>query len=238
MSVEIKRGNIFTSQAQTLVNTVNCVGVMGAGIALECRLRYPHMFEVYQGYCTKGEMTPGKLSLYKGSRKNNGDIDDKWVLNFPTKVHWKFPSKMEWIVQGLDKFVAVYQAKGITSIAFPVLGSLNGGLNSDDVLDVMQKKLSVCEIPIEIYQYQADAPDDLYNDFKAYFQTHADTIGEETGIRRDRLAKVSAALESPEICQLNQLAKVKGIGVVTLEKVFSIMRHPGGRVEQGYLSLA
>ena len=81
MSIKIISGNIFTSKCQTIVNTINCVGVMGAGIALECRLRYPEMYKKYVELCENREISIGILWLYKS--------EDRWILNFPTKKHWK-----------------------------------------------------------------------------------------------------------------------------------------------------
>lgn len=81
-NINIIKGNLFNTKAQTIVNTVNCVGVMGKGIALVFKLRYPNMFEVYQNICSQNLMGIGKLWLYKG------EPNKPWVLNFPTKTHW------------------------------------------------------------------------------------------------------------------------------------------------------
>ena len=126
-NIKIVRGNIFNTKAQTIVNTVNCVGVMGKGIALVFKLRYPLMFDIYKGFCKSKQIGIGKLWLYKG------EPEEPWVLNFPTKFHWKYPSKLEYIELGLEKFVTTYKEKGITSIAFPMLGTNNGGLSKDEV---------------------------------------------------------------------------------------------------------
>lgn len=85
MAIKIIKGNIFTSNCQTLVNAVNCVGVMGAGIALECRLRYFEMYNRYVALCEENKIEIGLLWIYKSPVK--------WILNFPTKKHWKYPSK-------------------------------------------------------------------------------------------------------------------------------------------------
>lgn len=139
----IQNGNLFDSRCQTLVNTVNCIGVMGKGIALEFKRRYPAMFEVYRRICQQGLLEVGKLQLWKGS--------DHWVLNFPTKQHWRDQSQMEWIEEGLRKFVATYREKNITSIAFSMLGCGNGGLDKEEVLPLMQKYLERCEgLKVEI----------------------------------------------------------------------------------------
>lgn len=140
----ITNGNLFESQCQTLVNTVNCVGVMGKGIALEFKKLYPKMFEQYRIYCKQGLLDIGKLYLWKG--------EDNWVLNFPTKINWRNPSKYEWIEKGLQKFIITYKEKGITSIAFPMLGCNNGKLDKNIVLPMMKKYLDKCDdLDVEIY---------------------------------------------------------------------------------------
>jgi O-acetyl-ADP-ribose deacetylase (regulator of RNase III) len=144
-NIKFIQGNLFNSECQTLVNTVNCVGVMGKGIALEFKNQYPDMFEIYKGYCYDDLMAIGVLYLYRSP--------NKWVLNFPTKVHWKLPSKMEYIEKGLEKVLEKYKEYKITSIAFPLLGCSNGGLDREKVLPLMNEYLSKLEIPVEIYEY-------------------------------------------------------------------------------------
>lgn len=140
----IKNSNIFNSQCQTLVNTINCVGVMGKGLALEMKNRYPDMFEQYKTYCFQKLIDIGKLWLYKS--------DNKWILNFPTKKHWNNNSEYEYIELGMKKFLETYKSKNIKTIAFPMLGCSNGGLDKDKVLEIMTKYLIKCEdIIVEIY---------------------------------------------------------------------------------------
>lgn len=137
--------NIFDSQCQTIVNPINCVGVMGKGLALEMKNLYPNMFDKYKEYCEKGFINIGKLWLYKHS-------DEKWILNFPTKIHWKHNSEYDFIEEGMKKFVETYQDKGIKTIAFPLLGCGNGGLDKDIVLQIITKHLIKCDnIIVEIY---------------------------------------------------------------------------------------
>jgi O-acetyl-ADP-ribose deacetylase (regulator of RNase III) len=142
--ITIVDGDLFLSETQTLVNTINCVGIMGKGIALEFKKRYPEMFIKYQDVCSKGLIRPGKLWLYKSL--------DKWVLNFPTKDHWRNKSEVEFLISGLQKFLDTYENKGITSISFPLLGASNGGLDPSLSLDLMIKYLSECKIPVFIYK--------------------------------------------------------------------------------------
>lgn len=138
------KGDLFSTPAQVLVNTVNLDGVMGKGIALQFKKLYPEMFKEYQFFCENKMLEIGKLWLYKS--------DNKWILNFPTKIHWRNPSKLEYIEKGLQKFVDTYKDKNITSIAFPKLGCGNGGLKWSDVKPIMDKYLK--NLPIDIYIYE------------------------------------------------------------------------------------
>jgi O-acetyl-ADP-ribose deacetylase (regulator of RNase III) len=124
---------VFDAPTQTLVNTVNCVGVMGKGLALEVRHRFPVVYQKYVGACKEGTLTIGKLQLVK--------TKDIWVLNFPTKVHWRGKSRLSYIEQGLKKFASTYKRRGISSIAFPPLGCANGGLEWKPVLALMERYL-------------------------------------------------------------------------------------------------
>lgn len=144
-------GDIFKSPAQVIVNTVNTVGVMGKGIALEFKKRYPDMFQAYRDICDKRKLKTGSLMLYYEP--------DHWVLLFPTKENWRNPSRMEYIEAGLSKFCRTYAEKGITSVAFPKLGCGNGELNWSDVQPVMEKYLT--NLPIDIYIYLGTGPDPL-----------------------------------------------------------------------------
>lgn len=149
------KGDIFSSKVQTIVNTVNCVGVMGAGIALEYKKRYPRMFSVYKQICDNKLLDVGKLFLYKSELKDpNFGENEKWILNFPTKKDWRNPSELKYIEEGLRKFVDTYKEKGITSIAFPHLGCQNGGLDFESqVKPLMIKYLENLDLEIEIYEY-------------------------------------------------------------------------------------
>lgn len=141
--IEYIEGNIFNSPAQVIVNTVNTVGVMGKGLALSFKKRYPQMFEAYKRACDKHQLTIGKLMLFYAP--------DHWILMFPTKENWRNPSKLEYLEAGLHKFVNTYAEKGITSIAFPKLGCGNGELFWSDVKPVMEKYLK--QLPITVYVY-------------------------------------------------------------------------------------
>lgn len=138
------KGDLFKSPAKVLVNTVNTVGVMGAGIAKEFKKLYPNMFNRYQQFCEEGLFKIGSLWIYK--------TDNKFILNFPTKDHWRNPSKTEYIKAGLEKFIAAYSDYGISSIAFPHIGCGNGELHWErEVHPLMIKYLK--DLPIDIFIY-------------------------------------------------------------------------------------
>jgi O-acetyl-ADP-ribose deacetylase (regulator of RNase III)/uncharacterized protein YwgA len=142
--VIVKIGDIFESKCSTIVNTVNCVGVMGKGIALEFKKRYPEMFKDYVKKCNSGQVQTGTPYVF-----DNGD--GMKILNFPTKDHWRSPSRLSFVVEGLDWFVENYEKYEITSIAFPPLGCGNGGLTWEVVGPIMYQKLSGLPLEVEIY---------------------------------------------------------------------------------------
>jgi O-acetyl-ADP-ribose deacetylase (regulator of RNase III) len=216
MAIKHIKGNIFNSKCQTIVNTVNCVGVMGKGIAFVHRLRYPKMYEEYKEYCKNKLIKTGSLWLY--TKQENAP----WILSFPTKFHWKYPSKIEWIEQGLQKFVETHAKKGITSIAFPLLGTHNGGLDSNQVKRLMVHYLVKCSIDIEIYEYDPNVNDDLFDLFKAkWFSLDEKTIKTETGIQPQYARKISEIIQNGDAHSMISLANYGGIGEKTLEKAFN-----------------
>ena len=217
-----KKGNIFTTECQTIVNTINCVGVMGAGIAYEFKLREPDMFDKYKVLCDQKKMDVGKLWIY-----NTKDSDSTYrkILNFPTKKHWKFPTKEEYLFKGLQKFIDTYQSKGIESIAFPLLGADRGGLSRDRSIEIMEDYLGSCNIDVEIWEFDPTAKDDLFEDFKTIFlELDDETIKKESGVRIDIVKKIRAALEIDTVNSLSGLIRVKGVGATTVEKLFAYIK--------------
>lgn len=154
-----KKGNIFNSKAMAIVNTVNCVGAMGKGIALDFKLRYPEMFKEYQKICFRHMLKPGQILPYTKS--------SPIILNFAIKDDWKDPSKIEWIEQTLQKFVDNYHSMGLRSVAFPWMGAMNGGLPFEVIQQLTRKYLSkLDDIEIEVYEFDPDVPCTLFISLK------------------------------------------------------------------------
>lgn len=137
-------GDLFESGAKTLVNTVNCVGVMGKGVALEFKKRFLTNFEDYAKRCERKQVGLGKPYPFR-------DPSGRLIVNFPTKDHWRSPAKLSDIERGLDHFVRHFAEWGIESIAFPPLGCGNGGLEWSEVGPLMYRKLHQLPIEIEVY---------------------------------------------------------------------------------------
>ncbi|MGG2064174.1 type II toxin-antitoxin system antitoxin DNA ADP-ribosyl glycohydrolase DarG [Bacillus sp. S14(2024)] len=149
--LKFKTGNLFESvyRMDAIVNTVNCVGVMGKGIALEFKNRYPENFNYYKQVCSNKELFPGKMLMFL----QNSNGCPRYIVNFPTKNHWRNPSKMEYIREGLDDLVKQIKEHSIKSIALPALGCGNGGLDWNDVKPLIQKKLQHLD-DVEIIVYE------------------------------------------------------------------------------------
>ncbi|EKY03195.1 macro domain protein [Porphyromonas catoniae F0037] len=216
-NISIREGSIFDSlynkDVQTIVNTVNCAGVMGKGIALVYKLFYPDMFPLYKKFCGDKSLTIGKLWLYRTDSPNLA-----WVLNFPTKREWKNPSQMAYIELGLQKFLDRYEEKGITSIAFPMLGTANGGLRTDEVLSLMVHYLSQCRIPVVIYQYAPGKPDLYCEHFKRCWGALSHNEKKAYTRQDNRTELIDAAVKSGRLNTLLDILELKGVGLGTLEK--------------------
>jgi len=149
LGIAYTTGSLFDSHAQTLVNPVNTAGAMGKGLAYQFQQRYPEMFRQYRDMCQRGEFAIGDLWLYRGT--------DRWVLNFPTKTHWRGASKVEYIERGLQRFCEVYEEWEITSIAFPALGCGEGGLDFESqVGPLMHEYLRDLLLDIFLYKPAVD----------------------------------------------------------------------------------
>ncbi len=152
------KGNLFDSKAIALVNTVNTIGVMGKGVALQFKQQFPENTKLYIKACKEGTIGIGKLLVTKDTSLHTGE---KIIINFPTKTDWRKPSEYSYIEAGLKSLVQFIQEKNITSIALPPLGAGNGGLNWVQVKETLGKFLSELHCEIYIYEPTAEIQDVL-----------------------------------------------------------------------------
>jgi O-acetyl-ADP-ribose deacetylase (regulator of RNase III) len=147
--ISFRTGDLLQTEAEALVNTVNTVGVMGKGIALQFKEAFPNNNKAYMAVCKRGELAPGKLFAMWDSNLHSGR---KFIINFPTKVHWRHPSKYEYIELGLDALRELLVSENIKSVAIPPLGSGNGGLDWKKVKPMILSKLADLEVEVLVYE--------------------------------------------------------------------------------------
>jgi O-acetyl-ADP-ribose deacetylase (regulator of RNase III) len=147
--MKFTKGNLLEAPAQALVNTVNTVGVMGKGIALMFKEAYPANFRAYEDACKESEVKVGHMFVTETAKLEG----PRWIINFPTKKHWRNPAKLEWIVEGLEDLRRVILERGIQSIALPPLGSGNGGLDWTDVRPEVERVLGdLKDVTVLVYE--------------------------------------------------------------------------------------
>ena len=147
--IEYKKGDIFHEDVEAVVNTVNCVGIMGRGLALQFKNAYPENFEFYVAACERNEVLPGKMLTFKTGRLTN----PKYIINFPTKRHWRENSRIEDIDAGLIALTNEIRSLNILSIAIPPLGSGLGGLKWSNVRPRIENSLrSLVNVRVVIFE--------------------------------------------------------------------------------------
>ena len=216
----VKIGNLFESETQTLVNTVNCVGVMGKGIAAEFKKRYPNMFRDYKARCDAGLVRLGRPYLYS-------DLMGVCIINFPTKDHWRSPSRLQDIADGLDYFVAHYSEWGITSIAVPPLGCGNGGLEWSAVGPLIYQKLNPLPIVLEMYAPYGTSTTQLSDNYLSSVSGSQAAVG----IHHEKLRDSWLAILEV-VYQLAQQPYANPVGRTIFQKISYIMTELG--VETGF----
>lgn len=146
--IQYKTGNLLEDQAEALVNTVNTVGVMGKGIAFQFKQAFPEIFREYEKASKKGNIEVGQMNVVP----TNAIVGPRYVINFPTKKHWREKSQMIYVEEGLKSLVQVIRDLNIQSIAIPPLGCGNGGLNWTDVKPLIEEAFK--NEPVEVYVYE------------------------------------------------------------------------------------
>ena len=151
MTIEFKTGDLFSENVDAIVNTVNCVGVMGKGIALQFKNKFKANFLAYKEACNQNQISPGNILVYK----NDDLLEDsyQYIFNFPTKIHWRSKSEINYIKDGLDTLIAEVKKHNINSIALPALGCGNGELAWHEVKEIISEKLStVSDVTFVVFQ--------------------------------------------------------------------------------------
>ena len=146
--ITFTKGDLFESQAEALVNAVNCVGVMGKGIAYQFKRRFPENFRLYYEACLFREVKAGKMFITQPTELGA----PRWIVNFPTKLHWRDPSKLEWIEAGLKDLRRFLIEQKVQSVAIPALGAGLGGLDWSDVRALIERELAGLEAEIMVYE--------------------------------------------------------------------------------------
>lgn len=209
-------GDLFASEMKTIVNTVNCVGIMGKGIAAIFKKNYPAMFEDYEFRCNRKEVKLGEPYHYSA-------LAGVSILNFPTKGHWRAATRLEDIESGLDYFVRHYQEWGIQSIAFAPLGCGNGGLDWATVGPLMYAKLKNLDVDAELYAPYGTSANQLKKDF---LESNKQTEFLIKGKRREKLRPEWAALVEV-IYELQKQPYANPVGRTIFQKICYIMTKLG-----------
>lgn len=208
--MEILIGDMFNSKAQTLINTVNCVGIMGKGIAAEFKSRYPEMFKDYIARCERNEVKPGIPYLFKES------MFSPQIINFPTKSDWRAASRINDIEKGLKILTQKYQEWGIQSIAIPPLGCGNGQLLWDAVGPLIYQYLSRWDIPVKMYAPYGTPMEQLKIDFLS-----ASPVSRQAGTGNRILQKLSPAWVALAeiVCRIEKQSYHMPVGRVIFQKI-------------------
>ena len=171
VKITYKTGDMFQENAQAIINTVNCVGVMGKGVALEFKRRWKFNFDAYKKACDNGTMQVGKILVVKNKKQyslleentnENTEQDFEYLLNFPTKNHWRSKSKIEYITDGMDDLISVIKKHNITNIVIPPLGCGNGQLDWNTVKQIIIDRLSTLDDTITAIIYEPIGYTELY----------------------------------------------------------------------------
>lgn len=147
--IEFRTGDILKADAEALVNTVNCVGIMGRGIALQFKNAFPDNFKAYAAACAREEVRPGRMFVFETGYVGN----PKYIINFPTKRHWRTKSELSYIEDGLAALIEEVRWRGIRSIAVPPLGCGNGGLEWSEVEPLIRRAFeAVSDVRVLVYE--------------------------------------------------------------------------------------
>lgn len=150
--IHYTQGNLLDADVEALVNTVNTVGIMGKGIALMFKEAFPENFRLYAAACKRGEVQIGKMFVTERPPLSSSGGGPRWIINFPTKKHWRDRTRLEWVEAGLVDLTRVIQEKAIRSVALPPLGCGNGGLDWSAVRPLIEQALADLSVEVLVYE--------------------------------------------------------------------------------------
>jgi len=205
-------GNIFNSKAEAIVVTVNCVGFMGKGMALECAIRYPDVEKTYKQLCTNGNITVGEVEwvLLPGG---------SFLVLFPTKQDYKHPSKYQFIESGLVSLVTDCTSRGLQSIAVPRLGAELGGLDWTRVQRMITDAFSKTEMDLELWSFGSDELDPVIEALGHALVSNPAEATRAAGVSLVQVEALSRFIEGNTLSSLTDLLRVPGIGKTTVCKL-------------------
>ena len=187
-----EQGDMFAKEYDAYVNTVNCVGVMGKGLAARFKARYPENYDYYMGMCAQGKVKPGKMLIMYDQ------MSETWIVNFPTKMHWRNPSQLEWIDKGLKNLKKKINKHMWQSIAIPALGCGLGGLDWREVKPLIAKRLKKCK-GIDIYVYEGHVFEEKHKHHQGIdWEQYLDDSNEKEKEKIDRMIEEDRTVYEPE----------------------------------------
>lgn len=214
MTLRVTTGNLLTDESEAVVNTVNTVGVMGKGVALQFRRAYPDMFEDYKAHVATGEFKVGSIHIWE----NPSPVGPRYIINFPTKRHWRGKSKLEYIESGLRALVPALRSRGVRTIAMPPLGCGAGGLDWNAVLPLVRQAFEEVEdIAATIYAPAgAPAPEEMI----------------------ERRSRPELTLERAAACAMLDFYSTNSTeqpSLVAIQKLAYLLQELGGRLRLSYV---
>ena len=224
--IVITDDTVFNTDAEWIVNTVNCVGIMGKGLALEFALRFPKLNTIYKEQCKRKEIITGRIYNY--------EIDGINIINFPTKYDYRYPSNYKWIEEGLVDFVKKYKELGISSIAFPLLGCNNGELDKGIILSMMKKYLELDDVRVYICKsiVVGGKEKEMLENFK---RTSIEEIADIAKLNKNQIEEIRK--KQMKIERFYQILDIDKIGKKSYEKIFTYFYNLDSRRQYVQLSL-
>lgn len=219
-------GLIFNDTCENLVNTVNCDGFMGKGIALEFKLRFPEMFKKYKHDCSFDLVQIGRINIFKERGRT--------IFNFPTKDSYKHPSKIEYLEKGLIHLKQLIISQNLGCICIPMIGTQNGGLDKQVVFELIKKYLDDLDSDVRIYDFDPNAYEDQLLMFKRKLESQDPLIYD---LKANQSESIFKALNVSSTRKLSDLLRIKGVGETVITKIYTGLYDDSVKKKEGEAQL-